>query len=156
MRKPGPARRSAVLAGALMLAFSGLLAPAASAAATAPASAPPAPSRAALAGTVVTVTDATFDRDVVRSRVPVLVRFCAEWSGPCRQADSTLTELARDYGTRLTVAKVDIDQNPESTRKYNVTAIPTYHLFKGGVVVGTKVGPWSKQGLVDFLAEHGV
>ena len=86
------------------------------------------------------VTDASFEADVLQSENPVLVDFWAEWFGPCKQIALALEELDEELGDRLTVAKVDIDNNPESPTKYGVRGIPTLILFKGGEVAAPTVG----------------
>lgn len=106
--------------------------------------------------TVVTLTDATFDAKVIKATGPVLVSFLAEWSGPCKIAAKYLPEIATEFGTRLTVANHDIDQNPVTPPKYKVEAIPTHLLFKAGKVVATKIGPWSKAQIVEWLKANGV
>ena len=78
------------------------------------------------------VTDLSFDADVIESDRPVLVDFWAEWCGPCVQIAPALEELAAEYGEKLTVAKVNIDENPETPTRYGVRGIPTLILFKNG------------------------
>ncbi|MFJ6804775.1 thioredoxin family protein [Streptomyces anulatus] len=143
-------RALVVLAGVLALAVPGLAAQTPQAAATTPA-----PS-AAVAGTVVHTSDASFDSDVLRSRVPVLVNFCAVWSAPCRQLETPLAEIAREYSGRLTVAWHDIDRHPDTHPRYGVTAIPTLHLFKNGQVTATRIGPATKANITDFLRSNGI
>ncbi|MFK0229345.1 thioredoxin family protein [Streptomyces sp. NPDC090303] len=106
--------------------------------------------------TIVTLTDATFDAKVLRVSGPVLVSFLAEWSGPCKMVEPVLKEIAAEFAGRLTVGNLNIDQNTATPPKYNVTAIPTHLLFKGGKVVGTKIGPWSKAQLVEWAKENNV
>ncbi|MCL7380339.1 co-chaperone YbbN [Streptomyces sp. 35G-GA-8] len=146
-------RVAAVVAGTLALAVSGTAVQASQAAGGTVA---PAGVRAAAAGTVITTTDASFGNDVLRSGVPVLVVFCAEWSGPCRMLKTPAAETARDYSGRATVAWHDIDRYPDTHPRYNVTAIPTLHLFKGGRVTATRIGPASKSDIADFLSRNGV
>lgn len=106
--------------------------------------------------TIVTLTDANFDTKAVKASGPVLVSFLAEWSGPCKMAEPVLKEIAAEFAGRLTVGNLNIDQNTATPPKYNVTAIPTHLLFRGGKVVGTKIGPWSKGQLVEWLKENNV
>ena len=86
------------------------------------------------------VTDDSFEADVLSADKPVLVDFWAEWCGPCRMIAPALDEIADELGEKLTVAKVNIDENPDAPAKYGVRGIPTMLLFKGGEVVAQKVG----------------
>ncbi|MET9291051.1 thioredoxin domain-containing protein [Streptomyces sp. NPDC003077] len=107
-----------------------------------------------MADTVVDVTDATFLTKVVQAPGPVLAVFRAEWSGVCRALDPVLAEVAKEYADRLTVARLDIDQSPQTPPKYSVTAIPTLHVFKEGKVVATRIGPSSKSDVVRLVTPH--
>ena len=93
------------------------------------------------------VTDSSFETDVIKANKPVLVDFWAEWCGPCIQIAPALEELASEYGEKLTVAKVNIDENPETPTRYGVRGIPTLILFKNGEISATKVGAASKSKL---------
>ena len=101
--------------------------------------------------TTTHVTDASFEQDVLKSDGPVLVDFWAEWCGPCRMIAPALEEIAKEMGGKLTVAKVNIDENPNTPTKYNVRGIPTLILFKNGQIAGTKVGALPKSKLVEWV-----
>ena len=92
----------------------------------------------------VKITDASFDADVLKSGTPVLVDFWAEWCGPCRMIAPALEELSGEYNGKLTIAKINIDENPKTPDKYNVRGIPTLMLFRDGQVAATKVGALPK------------
>jgi thioredoxin 1 len=97
------------------------------------------------------VTDESFERDVLKSSTPVLVDFWAEWCGPCRQIAPALEDLAKDMGAQVTVAKVNIDENPNTPQKFNVRGIPTLLLFKNGQVAAQKVGSLPKSKLYEWV-----
>ena len=100
---------------------------------------------------VTHVSDASFDKDVIGSGKPVLVDYWAEWCGPCLQIAPALEEIAKEMGGRLTVAKINIDDNPVTPTKFGVRGIPTLMLFKDGQVAATKVGALPKGKLVEWL-----
>ena len=99
----------------------------------------------------IEVTDASFDADVLNAEGPVLVDFWAEWCGPCKQISPALEEMAIEMGGKVTIAKVNIDDNPAIPSKYGVRGIPTLILFKGGEVAATKVGAVPKSQLVEWV-----
>jgi thioredoxin 1 len=97
------------------------------------------------------VSDASFESDVLKSATPVLVDYWAEWCGPCRMIAPILDEVAGEYKGKVTVAKLNVDENQATPAKYGIRGIPTLMLFKGGEVVGTKVGALSKSQLTAFI-----
>ena len=97
------------------------------------------------------VTDDSFESDVLKSAVPVLVDYWAEWCGPCKAIAPLLDEIAREYSGKITVAKVNVDENQQIPQKYGIRGIPTLMLFKGGNIEATKVGALSKSQLSAFL-----
>jgi thioredoxin 1 len=99
----------------------------------------------------IAVTDSNFDAEVLRASGPVLVDFWAEWCGPCRMIAPFLEELATEMAGKVTVAKVNIDENPQTPMKYGVRGIPTVILFKGGQVAATKVGALPKSKLYEWV-----
>ena len=99
-------------------------------------------------------TDATFEADVLKSDTPVLVDYWAEWCGPCKMIAPILDEVSKDYGERLQIAKMNVDENRDVPAKFGIRGIPTLMLFKNGAVEATKVGALSKSQLAAFLDSH--
>ena len=99
----------------------------------------------------VPVTDATFDAEVRQSPVPVVVDFWAEWCGPCRMIGPALEELSEQYGGRIKVAKVNVDENPDTAARLGVRGIPALFLFKDGQPVSNKVGAAPKAALQSWI-----
>jgi thioredoxin 1 len=97
------------------------------------------------------ITDASFEPEVLKSEVPVLVDYWAEWCGPCKSIAPILEDVAREYGSRLKVAKINVDENQSTPAKFGIRGIPTLMLFKNGNVEATKVGALSKSQLTAFL-----
>ena len=101
----------------------------------------------------VNVTDSSFSDSVLNSDKPVLVDFWAEWCGPCKAITPVLEEIAESMGERITVAKINIDENPQTPQQYGVRGIPTLILFKDGQVAATKMGAMPKAQLEQWVDE---
>jgi thioredoxin 1 len=97
------------------------------------------------------VSDSEFNETVIKAVGPVLVDYWAEWCGPCKMIAPILDDIAKEYASKLTVVKLNIDENPETPQHYGVRGIPTLMLFKNGEVEATKVGALSKSQLAAFL-----
>jgi thioredoxin 1 len=102
----------------------------------------------------VQFSDATFDKDVLNSDVPVLVDFWAEWCGPCRMMEPTIDAIAADYAGRVKVGKLNVDDNGGTAMRYNIRGIPTLLLFKGGQIVDQRVGAVGKSDVQKMLEPH--
>ena len=100
------------------------------------------------------VSDASFEVDVLQSKHPVLVDYWAEWCGPCKMIAPILDDVSRDYGDRLQVAKMNVDENQQVPAQFGIRGIPTLMLFKSGELVATKVGALPKAQLTAFIDSH--
>lgn len=100
---------------------------------------------------IIHVTDDDFEQQVINSDGPVLVDFWAEWCGPCKMIAPVLSQIADEYGEKITIAKMDVDANPQTPMKFGIRGIPTLMIFKGGSVEGTKVGAVNKSQLTQFI-----
>ena len=98
------------------------------------------------------ISDSTFEADVLKASGPVLVDFWAEWCGPCKMIAPALEEIATNLQGKLKIAKINIDHNPATPKKYGIRGIPTLMLFKDGQVAATKIGAMPKQQLVDWVS----
>lgn len=101
-----------------------------------------------------TVSDSNFDAEVLKSAQPVLVDFWAEWCGPCKMIGPVLEEIASEFDGQIVVAKLNVDENPQTSSTYGIRSIPTMSLFKGGQVVSTKVGAVPKTALQNWIKEN--
>ncbi len=104
-----------------------------------------------MSDSIVYLTDDSFQNEVLESTEPVLVDYWAEWCGPCKMIAPILTEIASEYQGKVKVAKLNIDENPQTPPKYGIRGIPTLMLFKDGNVEATKVGALSKSQLTAFI-----
>jgi thioredoxin 1 len=104
-----------------------------------------------LSDKIVYVTDDTFEQEIIKAEGPVLVDYWADWCGPCKMIAPILDEIAEEYSGRLKVAKLNIDENPNTPPKFGIRGIPTLMLFKSGNVEATKVGAVSKSQLTAFI-----
>ena len=100
---------------------------------------------------IVHISDTSFEQDVLKAPRPVLIDFWAEWCGPCKAIGPMLNDLAEEYRDKLTIVKLNVDENPKTSQRFNVRSIPTLILFKNGQVEGQKVGAPRKSDLVAFL-----
>lgn len=100
---------------------------------------------------ILEVTDATFEDEVVKSELPVLVDYWAEWCGPCKMIAPVLEHVAEAYTDKIKVCKLNIDENTNTPAKYNIRGIPTLMIFKNGNIEATKVGALTKSQLIEFV-----
>ena len=100
------------------------------------------------------ISDASFDTDVIQAGKPVLVDYWAEWCGPCKMIAPILDEVSKDYGERLQVTKMNVDENRDIPAKFGIRGIPTLMLFKDGQLAATKVGAMSKAQLTAFIDQQ--
>ena len=100
---------------------------------------------------IVHVSDSSFEQDVLKSNVPVLLDFWAEWCGPCKMIAPILDQIAAEYAGKVLVAKMNVDENPKTPMKFNVRGIPTLILFKNGLLEGQKIGAVRKADVAAFL-----
>lgn len=101
-----------------------------------------------------TITDATFEADVLKSSLPVVVDFWAEWCGPCKMIGPVLEELAGELSGKVTIVKMNVDDNPVSPSQYGIRSIPTLMLFKDGKLASTKIGAVPKQSLQSWIESN--
>lgn len=107
-----------------------------------------------MAENIVEVTDSSFQQDVLQADVPVLVDFWAEWCGPCRMLAPTVEALAKDYNGKIRVAKLNVDENNQTSEQYGIRGIPTLLLFKGGQVKEQLVGNQPRDSIEKALQKH--
>ena len=104
-----------------------------------------------MSNSIIHVTDASFEQDVLKAARPVLLDFWAEWCGPCKMIAPILDEIATEYDGKVTIAKINVDENPKTPMRFNVRGIPTLILFKNGQAEGQKIGAVRKTDVAAFL-----
>ena len=102
----------------------------------------------------VNIKDAEFEKEVLKSEIPVLVDFWAPWCGPCRMVGPVVEEIAKEYDGRMKVCKVNVDEAPQTSADYGIMSIPTLAVIKGGKVVGKQVGALSKSQLASMISKY--
>ena len=105
-------------------------------------------------GNIAAVTDAEFEAQVLRADKPVLVDFWAEWCGPCKMVAPVLEQISDEHGEKLTIAKLNVDENPATAAQYGITSIPTMAVFQGGQVVKQIVGAKPKGAILNDLIDY--
>ena len=100
------------------------------------------------------ITDSNFDEEIKNSELPILVDFWAEWCGPCKQIGPILEEISEEYSDKITIGKLDVDENPETPGKFQIRGIPTMLLFNNGELIDTKVGMSSKTDLTEWIDKN--
>ena len=103
---------------------------------------------------ILKLTDAEFENQVIKSEKPILVDYWAEWCGPCKMIAPVLEEVASELADKVLIGKLNVDENTQTPPKYGIRSIPTLMLFKNGEVVGTQVGAISKSDLVNFIENN--
>jgi thioredoxin 1 len=103
---------------------------------------------------VINITDQNFEDEVIKSDIPVLIDFWAEWCGPCKILGPVIDDVANDFDGRVKFTKLNIDENPDNTQKFGIRGIPTILIFKDGSKTATSVGVLSKSELISFLNEN--
>ena len=107
-----------------------------------------------MSDTILKLTDAEFETQVIKSEKPILVDYWAEWCGPCKMIAPVLEEVAEELSDKVLIGKLNVDENSQTPPKYGIRGIPTLMLFKNGEVVGTQVGAISKSDLVSFIEDN--
>ena len=107
-----------------------------------------------MSDTILKLTDAEFENQVIKSDKPILVDYWAEWCGPCKMIAPVLEEVAEELSDKVLIGKLNVDENSQTTPKYGIRGIPTLMLFKNGEAVGTQVGAVSKSDLIKFIEEN--
>ena len=102
----------------------------------------------------IKISDDTFEDEVIKKGKPIIVDFWAEWCGPCKQIGPILEEISNEYKEKITIGKLDVDDNPEIASKYQIRGIPTMMLFNNGSLVDTKVGSSSKTDLLKWIDQN--
>ena len=104
--------------------------------------------------TIIKLTDAEFENQVIKSEKPILVDYWAEWCGPCKMIAPILEEISSEMSDKIIVGKLNVDENSQTTPKYGIRGIPTLMIFKDGNAVGTHVGALSKSDLIQFIESN--
>ena len=107
-----------------------------------------------MSDTILKLTDAEFESQVIKSEIPILVDYWAEWCGPCKMIAPVLEEVAQELSGKVLIGKLNVDENTQTPPKYGIRGIPTLMLFKNGETVGTQVGALSKSDLIKFIEDN--